>query len=149
SRRRHTRFSRDWSSDVCSSDLLACVPLCIPQLNQYAFQLSVLDVGQGQAIFIRDGQNSMMIDMGGYYNEEKFSIGRQVIMPFLSVQGVGELDQLILTHLDQDHSSAYHSIKDQLNIKQVSSNQIPETSTSSRFQFCHQGLQWQWSETIN
>src|SRR5690606_19724506 len=24
SRRRHTRFSRDWSSDVCSSDLLFC-----------------------------------------------------------------------------------------------------------------------------
>src|SRR5690606_39855206 len=25
SRRRHTRFSRDWSSDVCSSDLLSQV----------------------------------------------------------------------------------------------------------------------------
>src|SRR5690606_40987518 len=25
SRRRHTRFSRDWSSDVCSSDLLCIV----------------------------------------------------------------------------------------------------------------------------
>src|SRR5690606_334896 len=24
SRRRHTRFSRDWSSDVCSSDLAGC-----------------------------------------------------------------------------------------------------------------------------
>src|SRR5690606_41195469 len=24
SRRRHTRFSRDWSSDVCSSDLNGC-----------------------------------------------------------------------------------------------------------------------------
>src|SRR5207302_6412023 len=24
--RRHTRFSRDWSSDVCSSDLLELVP---------------------------------------------------------------------------------------------------------------------------
>src|SRR5690606_40800464 len=24
SRRRHTRFSRDWSSDVCSSDLETC-----------------------------------------------------------------------------------------------------------------------------
>src|SRR5690606_39870598 len=24
SRRRHTRFSRDWSSDVCSSDLAIC-----------------------------------------------------------------------------------------------------------------------------
>src|SRR5690606_40958308 len=30
SRRRHTRFSRDWSSDVCSSDLrvVACVNAC-------------------------------------------------------------------------------------------------------------------------
>src|SRR5690606_40114707 len=26
SRRRHTRFSRDWSSDVCSSDLLPDLP---------------------------------------------------------------------------------------------------------------------------
>src|SRR5690606_39685607 len=34
SRRRHTRFSRDWSSDVCSSDL----PLC-PQGT--AFQKKV------------------------------------------------------------------------------------------------------------
>src|SRR2546429_5866070 len=25
SRRRHTRCSRDWSSDVCSSDLIACL----------------------------------------------------------------------------------------------------------------------------
>src|SRR5207237_7249135 len=25
SRRRHTRFKCDWSSDVCSSDLLACL----------------------------------------------------------------------------------------------------------------------------
>src|SRR5690606_40090386 len=28
SRRRHTRFSRDWSSDVCSSDLLAPGATC-------------------------------------------------------------------------------------------------------------------------
>src|SRR5256884_9828369 len=26
SRRRHTRCSRDWSSDVCSSDLVGCTP---------------------------------------------------------------------------------------------------------------------------
>src|SRR5690606_39532610 len=27
SRRRHTRFSRDWSSDVCSSDLFSAIVL--------------------------------------------------------------------------------------------------------------------------
>src|SRR5690606_40679888 len=29
SRRRHTRFSRDWSSDVCSSDLDDVVVVCV------------------------------------------------------------------------------------------------------------------------
>src|SRR5690606_40880242 len=33
SRRRHTRFSRDWSSDVCSSDLM--VFLCQKIQRQY------------------------------------------------------------------------------------------------------------------
>src|SRR5690606_39613310 len=40
SRRRHTRFSRDWSSDVCSSDLpvglfggIRCCAIGIKQLN--------------------------------------------------------------------------------------------------------------------
>src|SRR5690606_39897813 len=30
SRRRHTRFSRDWSSDVCSSDLIALMGVMGP-----------------------------------------------------------------------------------------------------------------------
>src|SRR5690606_39377969 len=43
SRRRHTRFSRDWSSDVCSSDLLE------PQIPvaahvRLALELAVLEV---------------------------------------------------------------------------------------------------------
>src|SRR5690606_39468423 len=37
SRRRHTRFSRDWSSDVCSSDLLPAdlVPLMQQRIAGY------------------------------------------------------------------------------------------------------------------
>src|SRR3712207_7681758 len=30
SRRRHTRYWRDWSSDVCSSDLFIILPLTLP-----------------------------------------------------------------------------------------------------------------------
>src|SRR5690606_40812756 len=34
SRRRHTRFSRDWSSDVCSSDLATLAPtMCTPKIS--------------------------------------------------------------------------------------------------------------------
>src|SRR5690606_40653587 len=36
SRRRHTRFSRDWSSDVCSSDLLSLRPVIEQEALAYA-----------------------------------------------------------------------------------------------------------------
>lgn len=127
---------------------VAAVPVCVPQFNHPPFQLSVLDVGQGQAIFFRYGTHNMMIDMGGYYDEEKFSIGKQVIMPFLSVQGVSQLEQVILTHLDQDHSGAYHSIKDQLKIKNIYANEVTETAASSNFQLCYQGQRWQWQNDL-
>ena len=127
---------------------VAVVPICIPQFYHPPFQLSVLDVGQGQAIFLRHGAYNMMIDMGGYYDEEKFSIGKQVIMPFLSVQGVSQLEQVILTHLDQDHSGAYHRIKDQLKIKNIYANEVTETAASSNFQLCYQGQRWQWQNDV-
>src|SRR5690606_40167971 len=37
SRRRHTRFSRDWSSDVCSSDLVATDDRMYPQVAPVQF----------------------------------------------------------------------------------------------------------------
>src|SRR5690606_40495456 len=39
SRRRHTRFSRDWSSDVCSSDLLRLAQ----ELNNTDYDVLLLD----------------------------------------------------------------------------------------------------------
>src|SRR5690606_7729083 len=46
SRRRHTRFSRDWSSDVCSSDLSA--------------------PGANQSCHFWDGPNPLPVDMATY-----------------------------------------------------------------------------------
>src|SRR5690606_40194413 len=42
SRRRHTRFSRDWSSDVCSSDLGIISSIRTPS-NQRRFEITELD----------------------------------------------------------------------------------------------------------
>src|SRR5690606_40208917 len=47
-RRRHTRFSRDWSSDVCSSDLVGS-----PGESRWSVRLrnrtSMLQLGQGDS----------------------------------------------------------------------------------------------------
>src|SRR5690606_40556623 len=48
SRRRHTRFSRDWSSDVCSSDLdpHAAFSASVPYLAQAGLVLSGWQLGR-------------------------------------------------------------------------------------------------------
>src|SRR5690606_40037467 len=49
SRRRHTRFSRDWSSDVCSSDLLTWY-----HLSFFAVSLAMLGMAGGAVhVFLR------------------------------------------------------------------------------------------------
>ena len=129
--------------------VLCFVPLIMIDSTKNEFELTVLDVGQGQAIFVRDQEQTWMIDTGGNYDEAKFSVGKQIILPFLSVKGVSELNQLILTHLDQDHKGAYESIKHDLPIKNVYSNEQLEVADSSQFDYCHQGQKWQWSDRVD
>ena len=57
-----------------------------------------------------------MIDTGGAYDEKKFSVGRQIILPFLFEKGISELDQVYLTHLDQDHAGAFESIAQEVQL---------------------------------
>src|SRR5690606_40678688 len=52
SRRRHTRFSRDWSSDVCSSDLRLTQELlrCAELIQSHWLFMAVLAAGSGGLI---------------------------------------------------------------------------------------------------
>ncbi len=126
---------------------IALFPLIVPN-HQQDIQLSILDVGQGQSIFIQDAASNMLVDTGGYYDEEKFSVGQQIILPFLSVNGVAKLDHLLLTHLDQDHSGGYESIKHQLKVNHVYANEFISTAARSRFQLCYQGQRLNLSEQV-
>src|SRR5256886_16925384 len=60
SRRRHTRFDCDWSSDVCSSDLrelslivLAADLLCAPALLQACAEIAILGRERLEAAHVR------------------------------------------------------------------------------------------------
>src|SRR5690606_40615629 len=72
SRRRHTRFSRDWSSDVCSSDLRnILVFVDLPrhaELKAGTFARGAFDLGQAEAltvasasVVVRDGHNYVFV----------------------------------------------------------------------------------------
>src|SRR3989442_2094682 len=55
SRRRHTRCGRDWSSDVCSSDLLSGLPRLSEVYDAYGVQVNALSVNEIFALYERTG----------------------------------------------------------------------------------------------
>src|SRR5690606_17267573 len=61
SRRRHTRFSRDWSSDVCSSDLVMMVfTTTFAVLSQTFIEGKVVRVADGDSFTLLDSTNTQI-----------------------------------------------------------------------------------------
>ncbi|HIE0668058.1 TPA: DNA internalization-related competence protein ComEC/Rec2 [Acinetobacter nosocomialis] len=126
--------------------MLCCLPLIVVNKTNQPIQFHILDVGQGQAIFLQQPEQNWLIDTGGSYDEKIFSIGQNVVVPFLRQQGVKRLDRVVLSHVDQDHSGAFPFIQQEIPIKQVLSNEQSSTTLKQPFQYCHQGQQWQYPE---
>lgn len=122
---------------------VCCLPLLLPLKVQSDFELHVLDVGQGQAIYLRSQNQHFMIDTGGKYQEQHFGIGQQVLMPFFAQKGIFRLNRVILTHLDTDHSGALKTIAPSIKIQQLTSNENPNLDNTIPFQYCSAGQQWQ------
>lgn len=127
-----------------------CAVACIytPQA-QVAFELNVIDVGQGQAVLLKIAKQHLMIDLGGSYNEQQWGIGEHVLSPFLLSQGIVQLDQVIISHLDQDHRGGLSSLSKRIKIQSFLSNQYDGDFAKAGyadvpFQYCHQGQHWQY-----
>ncbi len=73
-------------------------------------EVVMLDVGQGESLFIEfPDHRTMLIDGGGFY-KDALDVGRAVVAQFLWHRGIGELDYLVATHSDHDHISGLLSL---------------------------------------
>src|SRR2546422_7918656 len=71
SRRRHTRCSRDWSSDVCSSDLIA---LLDEEPSRLPFGAAHVDVVEPVAVHVADGEGRAL---GRQERSEERRVGKE------------------------------------------------------------------------
>ncbi len=72
--------------------------------------VSILDVGQGESIFIEfPNRETMILDGGGFY-KNSLDVGKAVVAPFLWNRGIGQIDYLAATHSDNDHISGLESL---------------------------------------
>ncbi len=80
-------------------------------------RIELLDVGQGDAILLRNGNGAILVDGGGRLNDERF--GRTVLLPLLLDRGVRRLDAIALSHPDLDHCGGFSAVLEHLDVGEL------------------------------
>jgi competence protein ComEC len=79
--------------------------------------VSVLDIGQGESIFIEFPNGKTLIMDGGGFYKNSLDVGKVVIAPFLWNRGIDRIDYMVATHSDNDHISGLDSVLDLFPVK--------------------------------
>jgi competence protein ComEC len=87
-------------ASTCAMALAALVLIVVLPLPGGDLEMVVLDVGQGDAILLRDGRQAVLVDGGGSLAP---GIAARELVPALRRQGLSRLDGVVLTHPDLDH----------------------------------------------
>lgn len=79
--------------------------------------LVALDVGQGDAILLRDGRSAVLVDGGGRSDDARF--GEMTLLPQLVDRGVRRLDAVVLTHAHPDHCGGLAAVLRELRVGEL------------------------------
>lgn len=74
------------------------------------FEVHVLDVGQGLATLVLTDSSTMLFDTGGKVSSA-LSMFESVVVPYLHAQGRRDIDHLVLSHSDEDHTFGLDDFK--------------------------------------
>lgn len=91
---------------------LLMLPLLWPRLEvprMGGFQAVVIDVGQGLSVLVRTRDHALLYDTGARY-PSGFDLGEAAVVPSLHALGVDRLDELIISHGDNDHAGGARAV---------------------------------------
>jgi competence protein ComEC len=125
--------------------LLLCLPIVCyraPTPASGTFELTVLDVGQGAAAVVRTHSHVLLYDTGPAFQSGR-SAAELAVLPFLRHKGVHQLDMLLISHGDQDHSGGLPAVLANLPVRTLMLG--PSVQDTSRAQVrCERGQRWTW-----
>lgn len=82
-------------------------------------RVTVLDVGQGSASLVEFPNGPcMMIDGGGFTDNDSFDMGQKVIAPFLWSKKIATVDTVVLSHPESDHLNGLLYILDNFHVNE-------------------------------
>lgn len=86
-------------------------------------RVTYIDVGQGSATLLELPRGyAVLIDGGGFSDNQSFDMGARVIAPFLRRKKIRTVDTLVLSHPNSDHLNGLIYIARHFNVKTVWTN---------------------------
>jgi competence protein ComEC len=98
-----------------------------PRLSGQKLELTVLDVGQGDSLFVSfPGGHTMLVDGGGELGSFRsagmrsgIDIGEDVISPYLWSRGFKQIDVVALTHAHEDHLGGLPAVLENFRVQEL------------------------------
>jgi competence protein ComEC len=115
-------------------------PPKIPTAGEVWFTL--LDVGQGLATVVQTQHHTLVFDTGAKYAEQA-DMGESVVLPYLQYQGISQIDTLLISHGDIDHSGGAESLLADMPVTKIYSS-VAAWAERPSGNYCRTGQRWQW-----
>ncbi len=115
-------FLPDGRRRIASAAAVVAAALCVaahpfpPHVERDRFELTALDVGQGDSLFLALPDGAVgLVDAGGMPDYDgdgviPYDIGDRIVSPYLWSRSIKRLDFLAITHPDSDHIGGAYAI---------------------------------------
>lgn len=100
-----------WQGVLCA---LLMLTIRLPQ----GLQITMVDVGQGDCIYLTEDSGIHILIDGG--SSDKGSVAKYQMMPYLKHEGVSYLDAVVVTHPDSDHISGIRTMLEETDTSGIS-----------------------------
>ncbi len=115
-----------------------------------SLRLTIFDVGQGLSVAAQTQNHALLYDTGPDFSGDADS-GNRILVPSLRGMGISQLDGLILSHDDIDHTGGTASLLQAIPADWVSTSQsikilegISEDTRPVDLRRCRDGTSWNW-----
>jgi len=97
-------------------------------------KINVIDVGQGTSVLIQTATRNLLYDTGTK------KAGKYAVAPFLNSQFIQNIDALVVSHWDTDHSGGLPVLREKFKINEVISYDFRDGVDS----LCRKNKRWEW-----
>jgi competence protein ComEC len=126
-----------WLAGIALACLAARPPVPPPP---GAFDLTVLDVGQGLAVVVETARRVLLFDTGPAWRSGG-TAAAVTVLPYLRARGIRQLDAVVVSHADADHAGGLGEVVGPLGSPWI----IGADSRAGRAdERCVAGRRWNW-----